>query len=270
MNREIFFLPAGEGEQRLCIFHSPATQTVGRVLYLHPFAEEMNKTRRMASLAARAMAQAGYAVLQMDLRGCGDSSGDFHQASWASWQDDVRLGLTWLDCHAGDSPLWLWSLRASSLLASEAWGRAVNHLFWQPVTSGQLALQQFLRMKMAAELGGGQKKGVVQTLKQQLAGGEAVEVAGYRLSPDLANGLETARLVPAGPAARVEWIDITSRAMGGPSAVVFAPVVQQAMNTWHDAGWRVAARQVVGPSFWASTEIETSPALIDASLEALL
>ena len=83
------------------------------MLYLHPFAEEMNKSRRMAALACRALAEAGHAVLQIDLRGCGDSSADFGDASWGDWQDDVRLGLAWLDAHTpADAPLWLWGLRA--------------------------------------------------------------------------------------------------------------------------------------------------------------
>ena len=40
------------------------------------WAEEMNKARRMAALQARLLAENGYAVLQIDLHGCGDSSGD--------------------------------------------------------------------------------------------------------------------------------------------------------------------------------------------------
>jgi pimeloyl-ACP methyl ester carboxylesterase len=44
---------------------------------VHPFAEEMNKSRRMAALQSRALAAQGYAVLQIDLFGCGDSGGDF-------------------------------------------------------------------------------------------------------------------------------------------------------------------------------------------------
>ena len=66
------------------------------MLYIHPFAEEMNKSRRMAALQSRALAQAGYAVLQIDLLGCGDSSGDFGDATWQSWVSDVVLGCQWL------------------------------------------------------------------------------------------------------------------------------------------------------------------------------
>jgi len=80
---EPFFLPASRGE-RFCIFHPAAGALRGAVLYLHPFAEEMNKSRRMAALQSRMLAARGIAVLQIDLFGCGDSSGDFGDASWAT------------------------------------------------------------------------------------------------------------------------------------------------------------------------------------------
>ncbi|HEX6736185.1 MAG TPA: hydrolase 2, exosortase A system-associated, partial [Azonexus sp.] len=81
------------GGQRFCLFH-PAQDGVakGAVLYLHPFAEEMNKARRMAALQSRALAAAGYDVLQFDLLGCGDSSGDFADATWPAWREDVLAG----------------------------------------------------------------------------------------------------------------------------------------------------------------------------------
>ena len=89
---EAFFLSVDGGRlgQRFCLFH-PAQGGVpkGCVLNIHPFAEEMNKSRRMAALQARALAKAGYAVLQIDLFGCGDSSGDFGDASWQDWVGDV-------------------------------------------------------------------------------------------------------------------------------------------------------------------------------------
>src|SRR6218665_17582 len=108
-----FFLDAADGGQRYCI-HPPAQGSVkrGQMLYLHPFAEEMNKTRRMAALQARALAQAGFEVLQLDLLGCGDSAGDFGDASWQGWLDDVHLACAWLQSQPRPAPLWLWGLRA--------------------------------------------------------------------------------------------------------------------------------------------------------------
>ncbi len=261
---EVFFLPAAGGEQRLCLFHAPAGAPRSKVLYLHPFAEEMNKSRRMAALACRALAEAGHAVLQIDLRGCGDSSADFGDASWADWQADVRLGLAELDRRVTDAPLWLWSLRAGCLLAAADWERPVNHLFWQPMTSGKLALQQFLRLRLAAEMAGGASKGLMDQLKTELATGRPVEIAGYRLGSALASGLEAAKLAPTGTPGRVAWLELSTR-----EDASFTPVSEQAIKTWQDAGWAVRPQIVPGPAFWATTEIELAPALITRTVEAL-
>ena len=80
---EAFFLDMEPG-QRFCLFHPPAGTCRGAALYVPPFGEEMNKSRRMAALQARALAAAGFGVLQLDLYGCGDSSGEFAEARWAS------------------------------------------------------------------------------------------------------------------------------------------------------------------------------------------
>ncbi|WP_457393166.1 hydrolase 2, exosortase A system-associated [Roseateles sp. P5_E1] len=263
---DAFFLPAG-GEQRLCLFHAPAGTPRSRVLYLHPFAEEMNKSRRMATLACRALAQAGHAVLQIDLRGCGDSSADFGDAGWADWQADVRLGLECLDARVPDSvqaPLWIWGLRAGCLLAAADWGRPVNYLFWQPMTNGKLALQQFLRLRLAAEMANGANKGQMDQMKTELAAGRPVEVAGYRLGAPLALGLEAAKLAPAGTPGRVEWLELSTR-----EDAVLTPVSEQAVKAWQDAGWAVRPQIVQGPGFWATSEIELAPELIARTAEAL-
>ncbi|HEY9109118.1 MAG TPA: hydrolase 2, exosortase A system-associated [Roseateles sp.] len=261
---DVFFLPAGKGEQRLCVFHAPAHAPRSRVLYLHPFAEEMNKSRRMVALACRALAEAGHAVLQIDLRGCGDSSGDFGDTSWADWQADVRLGLEWLDTQVPDAPLWLWGLRAGCLLAAADWGRPANHLFWQPMSSGKLALQQFLRLKLAAEMAGGAGKGLMDQLKGELAAGRSVEIAGYNLGAGLASGLEAAKLAPSGTPGRVEWLELSTR-----EDAVLTPVSEQAVKSWQDAGWCVRPQILQGPGFWATSEIELAPVLIERTIEVL-
>ncbi|MBI3350407.1 MAG: hydrolase 2, exosortase A system-associated [Burkholderiales bacterium] len=261
---DVFFLSAAGGEQRLCLFHAPVGTPRSRVLYLHPFAEEMNKSRRMAALACRALAEAGHAVLQIDLRGCGDSSADFGDATWTDWQADVRLGLDWLDTKAPAAPLWLWGLRAGCLLSAADWGRPLNYLFWQPMTSGKLALQQFLRLKLAAEMASGTSKGLMDGMKTELAAGHTVEIAGYRLGARLASDLEAARLAPTGAPGRVEWLEVSTR-----EDAALTPVSEQAIKSWQDAGWTVRTQLVPGPGFWATSEIELAPALLTRTVEAL-
>src|SRR5690554_5926440 len=171
IEREVFFLDTPDGA-RFAIATFPAGEPKGGLLYLHPFAEEMNKSRRMAALAARTFAAEGWLVLQMDLGGCGDSSGDFGEMTWTTWLDDVSHAWSWLRGRCS-GVLGLWTLRAGSLLASD-WIAANDErpmlLLWQPVGNGQQHLTQFLRLKAASEMLGAADPGaVLKELRSELA-----------------------------------------------------------------------------------------------------
>ena len=267
MALEAFFLPSTPG-QRFCLLHRPATGVPvrGAIVYVQPFAEEMNKSRRMAALQARAMAVEGYFVLQIDLLGCGDSSGDFGEASWDAWIGDVVSACAWLRLQT-DAPMWLWGLRAGCLLACEAARRldgAVNLLFWQPVVSGKQFLQQFLRLKVAGEMLAGEGKGLMEQMRQSLAQGNPVEISGYSLGAALALGLESAELVPPSSSPCVAWFEVSSK----PDAAL-SPVASMRIEKWQAEGHQVRAHVVSGPAFWQTTEIEECPALLGMSLAAM-
>ncbi len=271
---EPFFMGCSSGppdDRRFCIYHPAHGATaLGAVLYIHPFAEEMNKSRRMAAMQSRKLASAGYAVLQIDLRGCGDSSGDFGDATWQDWVDDVVRGAHWLSERV-DAPLWLWGLRAGCLLVTAAaplLPRQPHLLLWAPTSSGKQAWQQFMRMKAAADMAGGQAKTVLEALRADLAQGRAVEIAGYTVSSELARGLEQAALDPCGPmppeGVRLESLDLSTR-----DDAELSPVARKTLTTWTTAGWNARGQVVRGPAFWQTTEIEDAPELLDATLTAL-
>jgi exosortase A-associated hydrolase 2 len=235
-------------------------------MYVHPFAEEMNKSRRMAAMQARALAGAGYAVLNVDLLGCGDSSGDFGDATWDDWVADVAEAARWLQGQH-TAPIWLWGLRTGALLAVAAAARLeqpTQLLFWQPATSGKTVLQQFLRLATAGSMLDGGPKGVTDGLRNKLAHGEAIDVAGYRLSSALASGLERATLTPVSSVARVEWFEVHRQARDG-----LSPAGALAAAQWQQGGVDVAAHVVEGPEFWQTTEIEEAPTLIEQTCAAL-
>lgn len=264
---EIFFLPIGGG-QRFCIYHPPqAPVERGAVLYVHPFAEEMNKARRMAALQSRALAAAGYAVLQIDLLGCGDSSGDFGDATWDGWKLDVMAAVVWLRQRT-EAPLILWGLRAGCLLAANVAVDLLerpNFIFWQPVLSGKQHWQQFMRLKAAAELASGRGKEILEALRVQLDSGEGVEIAGYGVGQGLVRSLEKSELAPLhGPEGHVAWFELSSRPDGR-----IAPASSQRIDQWRSAGFAVLATPVEGPAFWQTSEIEEAPQLIESTLAAV-
>ena len=169
-------------------------------------------------------------------------------------------------------PLWLWGLRAGCLLAAEAacqLDAPCNLLFWQPAPTGKVVLQQFLRLKVAGDMLDGSVKGAANTLRAQLVANETVEIAGYRLSPALATGLERATLAPPPLAStsgscRAVLLEISAREGANPS-----PVAATNAEAWRRAGYEVTTAFAVGPAFWQTSEIEEVPAMIDATLAAV-
>ena len=266
---DAFFEPATDGRESVRLYlHHRAQGMAPRaaILYLPPFAEEMNKSRRMAALQARRLAAAGFAVLQPDLKGCGDNPGDFGDATWDDWVADAVQAARWLGARY-DAPLWLWGLRAGALLASAAaphLDKPCHFLFWQPATQGKTVLQQFLRLKVAADMLDGSAKGVMEGMRAQLRSGQPVEIAGYLLNPALAAGLEQAALNPPARAGHVEWFEV--QAQPGDEA---SPATARAAGLWQRAGFDVRTQVVAGPPFWQTADIEEAPALLDASSRAL-
>jgi exosortase A-associated hydrolase 2 len=263
---EAFFLPAAGGE-RFCIFHPASGTPLGSILYVHPFAEEMNKSRRMAALQARAFCARGYNVLQIDLFGCGDSGGDFGEARWALWKDDVRMAHRWL-CEHAEAPVHLWGLRLGALLAADC-AREVNESFasllmWQPVISGTQFMTQFLRLRLGSEmLSGAAASSGTEQLRAQLAAGRALEIAGYELAPQLASAIERLDLAALAPKnVPAHWFEVNAE--GKPS-----PGLRRAAQACIATGAEVELQAVRGEPFWSSVELCECPELVAATSNAL-
>jgi exosortase A-associated hydrolase 2 len=270
------FVPArtpGTGT-RLYLLHTPVGRPAsGAVVYVHPFAEEMNKSRRMAAMTSRALAAAGFAVLQVDLHGCGDSSGDFEDATWEGWVRDVRDACDWL-AQQQSAPLWLWGLRAGALLARDAaeqMAQTPHLLFWQPLQQGRQQVQWMLRMLAAAHWADGGGKAQMEAARQALDAGRMVHAGGYALTAAMAACLQRACLQPLPVAGGVEsggrhlvWLETSAT----PAATV-SPAAASAAQAWGRAGWETTLQCVVGPAFWHATEIEDAPALLEATVDAL-
>jgi exosortase A-associated hydrolase 2 len=265
---EPFFMDGAPG-RRFCLFHPPVGPCRGAVLYVHPFAEEMNRSRRMAALQARALAQRGYGVLQVDLHGCGDSSGDFGDARWETWKDDLARGAAWLDARLGQ-PLTLWGLRLGALLALD-YAREARHplrslLLWQPVAKGSAYLTQFLRLRMAgAMLDGGAAQEGTGALRQALQAGETLEIAGYDLAPQLAAAIDA--LVPLDampPPCPVHWFEAL-----GSGAEAMSSGAARIGAAWRERGVDLHQYPIPCPPFWTTPEIAVSQAWLDATSAAL-
>jgi exosortase A-associated hydrolase 2 len=262
-----FFLDTTTGA-RFCLFHPAAGPVRGAVLYIHPFAEEMNKARRMAAIQSRMLAARGYAVVQLDLHGCGDSDGDFREATWESWKRDIDRAEAWLRERV-DAPVWLWGLRLGALLALDharpGFERYAGFLLWQPAVSGESHLTQFLRMRVATEAMSGGDRTTTHELRAALKQGTTVEIAGYDLAPRLAADIDAMKLQALAPdGAPVYWLEVAPEA-----SAVLAPPSQRVVQAWAERGVDVTARIVTGPPFWSAVEIVDAPELFTATLDML-
>lgn len=265
---EAFFLPADRGA-RLCVHHAPLTPRGVGLVALPAFAEEMNKSRHVVAQAARALAAGGVGVLTIDLFGCGDSSGSLADATWDDWLADARLALDWMRAQ-GYGTLGLWGTRVGALLAAETAQRpeagVAGCLFWQPVASGEAALVQFLRLRSAGAMIAGkpQQGETVKDLRTRLAAGETLDIAGYPLSPALAERLAATDLAPLRPACKVHWIEIVAEAGRGPGAGS-----AQVIAKWQAQGLQPSIELLVAEPFWAATnaaELVQCPAIVQATV----
>ncbi|MDB5963424.1 MAG: hydrolase 2, exosortase system-associated [Massilia sp.] len=266
---EPFFLKNGSG-QRFCLFHRPLGACRGAVLYVHPFAEELNRSRRMAALQARQLAALGYGVLQIDLYGCGDSSGDFGDARWQLWKDDLDAGAAWLHAQLGQ-PLTLWGLRLGATLAldyARTAGTPVQRMIlWQPVLSPATYLTQFLRLRMASALltDTASEQSGTSALRASLRRGETLEIGGYQLAPEMAAALDALEVFDgAPPACPVHWLEtINASGQGVPAAAA------RVQAEWQRQGAQLTIHAVPCPPFWATPEITVCPAWLDATSAAM-
>lgn len=242
-----------------------------RVLVVPPFAEELNKCRRLLALCAHRLAVAGAEVWCPDWSGSGDSAGEFADASWSDWVDELcAFDAALAQAAPGAAPVYV-ALRSGALLLAAASSRLPDFrlaqvLLWQPLLDGGRYLQQFLRLRvMASRLSGHDES--LQGLLACLAQGELLEVGGYGLRAQLTAGLAAAQASPAslGAARALTILEFKSTPGASPSL----PVVEF-VAACQTLGCAASAHLVECEQFWATQEICAPTVVIDASLAALL
>jgi exosortase A-associated hydrolase 2 len=262
---------AGEAGPLAVVLWEPPVGTPLRcgALFLPPFGDEMNKSRRTVAMQARALAAAGCAVAVLDPRGTGDSAGDHRDATWDGWHCDVRVAWDWL-AQCVPAPRALWGLRLGCVLACEAVVRkavaASVLLLWQPVASGRLFFDQLLRVSTAKGLLGASDAGPdSRSLRHALQRGQAVELAGYEIDPALVAGAESFAWESAAMPGMPVLIRETTMS-DPPTASASASRIAEQLRR---GGAVVDLDTVTGPSFWASLEIAEAPHLVTATTTGL-
>lgn len=176
-----FYIEGSKG--KLFALYYPAREKAcsGAILYVPPFAEEMNKTRPSAAIQARELAKCGFAVLQVDLFGTGDSEGEFKDATLEGWHQDIALSLDWL-AKINPPAFYFWGARFGCLLAVSSLDylrhSIAGALFWEPMSSGSELVREMERLNRISVLvgKGGDKSCVPQDIR---------DIAGYQMHNSL-------------------------------------------------------------------------------------
>ena len=252
------------------VLRQPAGNARGCVLVVPPFAEEMNKCRRMVAAVAMGLADTGIATIIPDLYGTGDSGGEFSDCDWTGWQHDLQRVARWaVDQRqvrfTGILAIRFGAALAAQLAAVDSFPRIGRAVLWQPVFDGKRHLTQFLRLRVAASLLEEDKKESLADLRQRLLAGESLTVAGYDLSGRLAAALDNlaAPATLPEPWAQLHWMEIVRDPQDGlpaPSKVL----VENSRAT----GQSVKIELVTGEPFWSSTEIVVNESMVASTVTA--
>lgn len=268
MRRTVSYLPSGK-RQLFSLLSEPEVPPRGLVVHVPAFAEEMNKSRRMITLATEGLVEDGWAVLLFDFSGCGDSSEVLEEIAWEMWIEDLDSVLSWSRLRFPGLGVVLWSLRGGALIASEwmAWkGQNLPVLMWQPTLSGKLQLTQFLRLKAANDmLSEMDARNVMADLRKKIEEGESVDVAGYRVSAKLAGGMSRAVF----DLSVKEGRDIAILEVGSAEGSSLSPALQGLVEKASIGTFQVFAQKIAGAAFWSTQYIETVPGLVTASRKVL-
>ena len=257
------FLDSPQG--RIFVIHRHPCSLRARqgVVLVPPFAEEMNRSRRMLVLLAEALARCGYHAVLPDFYGTGDSEGEFSEASWHGWLDQLNCCVASMQNEYGVGSYSLVGLRTGALLATDylkQFNACPDKLvLWQPVVDGEVYLKQFLRLRLASSMLAGEEGENTQALVKSLADGEVVEVAGYALTSKVADGLSSSALKSVVPGRLPEtcWVDLTA------SNEVPPPLLNRNLvDAWNKSGARVQHLAITGDSFWNSAEVIVNSGLV--------
>lgn len=241
----------------------------GCVLVVPPFAEEMNKCRRMVTEVALGLSERGVATLVPDLFGTGDSAGDFVDAGWSEWRGDLERTVDWAD-HNRIRVTGILAIRLGCALAVESarsggLPAVSDSVFWQPVLDGRRYLHQFFRMRLAASIMEGSKE-TMAGLRRMLDTDGNVEVAGYRISRALVgelDGVVPPQVLPQSLGA-ISLLEFSREAE--PRSSADALRIQELAAAM---GATVSPRVFPGEPFWGSAEIVVNTSGIAETIRVL-
>ncbi|MFV0476235.1 MAG: alpha/beta fold hydrolase [Parahaliea sp.] len=235
------------GQKIFLLSFQPASATQGQIVFVPPFAEEMNRCRSLVASQARQFASAGWGCNLLDLYGTGDSDGEFSEATLVHWFADIDLAVNTVQQRYGCRPV-LWGLRTGALFAwhyAHRYQQNIASLFLlAPLISGRQFTRQLVRQRIAAALSRDDKSETAEKINAQWQAGECVEIGGYELGGELMLALSALEMSADNlPSTTIVWLEHEAAEGKGP-----ALAVDRLLKSLPTAS--VNLQMFGGPPFW--------------------
>ena len=237
----------------------------GNIVFIPPFAEEMNRCRSLVATQARSFARSGYDCTLIDFFGTGDSDGELVDCTLTVWYDNIRAAIESAQLES-DAPVILWGLRLGGLLAldyaSKNPGSIRDIILWQPVNAAKVYVTQMLRQRVASLMVRDLPPETTTEIRKRLNAGEIVEIAGYEVGGALLSDIEKIDVaaiaeVCSGGVFWLEHVMERGKDIGVAS--------RRAVDQLSDSGVPVDVHTFSDPPIWLIHERDFAPQLLAAT-----
>lgn len=245
----------------------PEGTPAAAVLFVPPFGEEMNHSRRVMAEAGRRLARKGIETSVVDLTGTGESSGRLADVDLARWIDDIGVVCSALT-RQPYAVVGVVGIRFGALLAAVALRRLAFDLpliMWQPVASGadhlrEMAAQRAIADRLRGDAGAPSTADVMNWLLK----GRNVELGGYQIGSKLGNDVFHLELPgPEGGHAGHHWFEIRCN-----SKTATGSRLQTTSSVRAD--WAARVTCVHADPFWSLPDCPLPTQLFDATENVIL
>ena len=216
-------------------------------------------------LQAEDLASNGIVSWSPDLYGTGDSEGEFREATWEKWLQDVEDVLAEIVAQESRE-VWFIATRLGCALAQHFLDRSgiqiSGVILWQPIISGEKYILQLLRIRLIQEKLAGATNATTAGIREKLHSDEILEIGGYEISQELLAKIEQIDMEQRSWSCvrNVYIVEISSDPNSPPTPDLF-----RAMDNWTSQGYNVHSMKVQGAPFYGASEIVVNYDLIAAT-----